>query len=132
VTDPISRLNPTLELLRQRLAEHAQRLDSPGKGASARVDGASPARQDRAASLQKRVAERLKAVDAADPQRDRKQRRIFIESVLALELGDALQADPKALELIERIEQAIETSPDLARQFRAALSGYAGSRPATG
>jgi hypothetical protein len=126
VTDPISRLNPTLELLRQRLAEHARRLDSPGKGATARADSASAARQDRTARLQKRVADRLKAVDAADPQRERKQRRIFIESVLALEFGDALQADPKALELIERIEQAIEAHPDLARQFRIALSGYTG------
>src|SRR5207244_3958452 len=88
-------LRDVQERLGKALAEHAQRLGPPGKGATARADSASAARQDRAASLQKRVAERLKAVDAADPQRDRKQRRVFIESVLSLEFGDALQADPK-------------------------------------
>jgi hypothetical protein len=63
VTDPISRLNPALELLRQRLSEHAQRLDSPGKGGAART---APGQQpDRAARLRQRVAERLKALDAA-------------------------------------------------------------------
>jgi hypothetical protein len=120
MTDPISRVNPTLELLRQRLAEHAQRLESPARGAAARA-----ARQpERAEALQRRVAERLKAIDAADPQRERKSRRAFIESVLSLEFGDALHNDPKTLELIERIEQAIDGRPELARQFRAALSRY--------
>jgi len=128
VTDPISRLNPALEVLRQRLAEHAQKLDSSAKGAAAaRAGGALAARQPgRAESLRQRVAERIKAIDARDPQRDRKSRRIFIESVLSLEFGDALQNDPKTLELIERIEQAIDGRPELERQFRAALSAYAG------
>jgi hypothetical protein len=125
VTDPISRLNPTLELLRQRLAEHARRLDSPGRGGAARAAGVAAGRQaGRAESLRQRVAERIKAIDVSDPQRDRKSRRIFIESVLALEFGDALQSDPKTLELIERIEQAIDGRPELERQFRAALSPY--------
>jgi hypothetical protein len=127
MTDPISRLNPALEVLRQRLAEHAQRLDSAGKGGAARTAAAPSARQPgRAESLRQRVAERLKAIDAADPQRDRKSRRAFIETVLSLEFGEALHNDPKTLELIERIEQAIDGRPELERQFRAALSAYAG------
>jgi len=128
MTDPISRLNPALEVLRQRLAEHAQRLDSSGKGGGAARASAPPsARQPgRAESLRQRVAERLRAIDAADPQRERKSRRAFIETVLSLEFGEALHNDPKTLELIERIEQAIDSRPELERQFRAALSGYAG------
>lgn len=126
MTDPISRLNPALEVLRQRLAEHAQRLDSGGKGGSARGPSPLSARQPgRAESLRQRVAERLKAIDAADPQRERKSRRAFIETVLSLEFGEALHNDPKTLELIERIEQAIDGRPELERQFRAALSAYA-------
>jgi len=126
MTDPISRLNPALEVLRQRLAEHAQRLDSSGKGGAARTSAPSSARQPgRAESLRQRVAERLKAIDAADPQRERKSRRAFIETVLSLEFGEALHNDPKTLELIERIEQAIDGRPELERQFRAALSAYA-------
>lgn len=124
MTDPISRLNPALEILRQRLSEHAQRLDSSAKGATTRAGSAPSAQQPgRAEALRQRVAERLRAVDAADPQRHRKQRRIFIESVLSMEFGEALHNDPKTLELIERIEQAIEARPELERQFRAALSG---------
>ena len=127
MTDPISRLNPALEVLRQRLAEHAQRLDSAGKGGAARTAAPPSGRQPgRAESLRQRVAERLKAIDAADPQRDRKSRRAFIETVLSLEFGEALHNDPKTLELIERIEQAIDGRPELERQFRAALSAYAG------
>jgi hypothetical protein len=125
VTDPISRLNPALELLRQRLAEHAQRLDTPGKGGAARAGGALSAREPASAeSLRRRVAERLKAIDAADPQRERKSRRAFIESVLSLEFGEALHNDPKTLELIERIERAIDRRPELDRQFRAVLARY--------
>ena len=127
MTDPISRLSPALALLRQRLAEHAQRLDSQGKGGAARAGGALSAHEPgRAESLRQRVSERLKAIDAADPQRDRKSRRAFIESVLSLEFGEALHNDPKTLELIERIEQAIDGRPELERQFRTVLSGYAG------
>jgi hypothetical protein len=125
MTDPISRLNPALEVLRQRLAEHAQRLDSAGKGGAPRTAAPPSAREPgRAESLRHRVAERLKAIDAQDPQRDRKRRRAFIETVLSLEFGEALQNDPKTLELIERIEQAIDGRPELERQFRAVLSGY--------
>jgi hypothetical protein len=128
LTDPISRLNPALEILRQRLAEHAQRLDSAGKGGAPRAAAAPPSAREpgRAESLRQRVAERLKAIDAHDPQRDRKRRRAFIETVLSLEFGDALHNDPKTLELIERIEQAIDGRPELERQFRATLSAYAG------
>jgi hypothetical protein len=126
MTDPISRLNPALEVLRQRLAEHAQRLDSPGKAGAARTGAPASAREPgRGESLRQRVAERLKAIDAADPQRERKSRRAFIETVLSLEFGEALHNDPKTLELIERIERAIDGKPELERQFRAVLSGYA-------
>jgi hypothetical protein len=125
LTDPISRLNPALEVLRQRLAEHAQRLDSAGKGGAPRTAAPSSAREPgRSEGLRQRVAERLKAIDVADPQRERKRRRAFIETVLSLEFGEALQNDPKTLELIERIEQAIDGRPELERQFRAVLSGY--------
>jgi hypothetical protein len=125
VTDPISRLNPTLELLRQRLAEQAQRLDSPAKGGTPRA-GSAPRATGQEKTLRQRLNERLAAVDAADPQRDRKRRRVFIESVLASEFGDALQNDPKTLELVERIEQTIQESPELERQFRTTLANYAG------
>lgn len=122
MTDPIGRLNPALEVLRQRLAEHAGRMETPLRGGRAQA-----ARQpERAAALRQRVTERLKAIDAADPQRERKSRRAFIESVLSLEFGEALQNDPKTLELIERIEQAIDERPELERQFRSVLSAYAG------
>jgi transposase len=125
MTDPISRLNPALELLRQRLAEQAQRLESPAKGVTGRTGSAAAAPKEQTSSLKQRLSERLAAVDAADPQRDRKRRRVFIESVLASEFGEALHNDPKALELVERIEQTIQESPELERQFRTALSSYA-------
>ena len=121
MTDPIGRLNPALEVLRQRLSEHAQRMDSPVRGGRAHT-----AREpQRAEALRQRVTERLKAIDTADPQRERKSRRAFIESVLSLEFGEALQNDPKTLELIERIEKAIDERPELERQFRTVLSAYA-------
>jgi hypothetical protein len=50
---------------------------------------------------------------------------VFIESVLASEFGEAVHNDPKALELVERIEQTIQESPELERQFRTAPSSYA-------
>jgi len=46
--------------------------------------------------------------------------------VLSLEFGEALHNDPKTLELIERIERAIDSKPELERQFRTTLAAYAG------
>src|SRR5262249_62371710 len=112
---------------RRRRGDPARRLEWPGRGGGARAGGAPSAREPgRAESLRQRVADRLKAIDAADPQRERKSRRAFIETVLSLEFGEALHNDPKTLELIERIERAIDSKPELERQFRTTLAAYAG------
>jgi len=127
MNDPTRKLNPSPELMRQRLADQAQSVQRPAHGVSARAGSWPTEQADRSGTLKQRLRGRLAAVDAADPQRDRKRRRVFIESVLASELGEALQNDPKALELVERIEEAIREHPELERQFRAVLSNYAGN-----
>lgn len=50
------------------------------------------------------VFKRIKFIEATDPDRKRKAFRIFIESVLLLELGDELINDPKFYELVDEVE----------------------------
>lgn len=69
------------------------------------------------------VFKRIKFIEPTDPDRRQKAFRIFIESVLLLELGDELINDPKFYELVNEVElrmrseaalmQSIEDAADM-------------------
>lgn len=97
------------------------------------IDGAANSPKDNAslsrstASGRRDVAhlvfKRIKFIEPTDPDRRRKAFRIFIESVLLLELGDELINDPKFYELVNEVElrmrdeaalvQSIEDAADM-------------------
>lgn len=96
--DPHRRLAAALQanLLRQR---------GPLQGAAA---GAA---QKAAADL---MAQRLRAIDPADPQRRRKAVRVYLESELAREFGQGLLNDPAFAQMVDAVQSQMQDDPDTA------------------
>jgi hypothetical protein len=67
------------------------------------------ARQD----LEKLILERVLAVDPADPDGPRKAFRLFLESVLAHELGSDLLTDAAYNQVVEKVHQTMVRNDSL-------------------
>lgn len=61
------------------------------------------------------VAQRIRSIDANDPQRERKAFRVFLETVLLSELGQQLVNDPGFVTMVDHVQGQMESDPDLAR-----------------
>ncbi|MES2635143.1 MAG: hypothetical protein V4669_19410 [Pseudomonadota bacterium] len=61
------------------------------------------------------VAGRIRAIDTKDPQRGRKAFRMFLETVILSELGQALASDPSFQVMLDHVQQQMESDPDLAK-----------------
>lgn len=117
--DPINRLNHMMETLRREMAAKAQRFDqpgTPGKSAEAAPLAKQPGRLS-VPELKRRIQERIKAVGPDEKGQQNKARRIFLESVLTWEFGDALLLDKHFDELLDNIEKSFESSPEMDAQF---------------
>jgi hypothetical protein len=68
-----------------------------------------------AAPLAVVVARRVRAIAADDPERRAKAVRVFLESVLLAELGEALIHDPAFYQLVERVHAEMASDAELAR-----------------
>jgi hypothetical protein len=68
------------------------------------------------------IAERVRALDPADPDRGRKAFRIFLESVLLAELGEELINDHGFYDLVDRVQRTMEASPQLAAAMSKAVA----------
>jgi hypothetical protein len=86
---------------------------SPGTGRSAGQEQRSTSRE--AASLGAVIARRVQAIEPDDPDRRRKAFRVFLESVLLAELGEALINDPGFYQLVDQVQTRMQTDADLAR-----------------
>jgi hypothetical protein len=80
-----------------------------------------PARrpQARTSSL---IADRVRALDPADPDRGRKAFRIFLESVLLAELGEELINDHGFYELVDQVQRTMEASPQISAAMAKAVA----------
>lgn len=126
--DPISRLNGLMEVLRRQIAESARRLDAHGKTGTPATRSPSAAAPTAVSvqQLRRQITDRLRAIDKTDPRQGDKARRVFFESVLLWEFGDALLRDRRVDDVIDHIETAFRSSPDLDRQLGELLNQLAG------
>ena len=67
------------------------------------------------ASLDAVIARRVQAIDPDDPDRRRKAFRVFLESVLLAELGEALINDAGFYQLVDQVQTRMQADGDLAR-----------------
>lgn len=126
--DSISRLNGLMEVLRRQIADSARRLESTGKPGSSATPPSSPAAATGVSvqQLRRQIADRLRAIEQADPRRGDKARRVFFESVLLWEFGDALLRDRRIDDVLDHIDTAFHSSPELDRQLGELLTAIAG------
>lgn len=114
----VAALGPVQQIVAAIRAEMAGRVQagSPRKPADAK-----PARRppSRAGVL---VAERVRALDPADPERGRKAFRIFLESVLLAELGEELINDHGFYELVDQVQRTMESSPQISAAIAKAVA----------
>ena len=86
---------------------------SPGAGRSAGQERRGTAGE--APSLAAVIRRRIQAIDPSDPDRRRKAFRVFLESVLRAELGEALINDPAFYQLVDQVQAQMHADADLAR-----------------
>lgn len=121
--DSINRLNRVMEILRRQVAEDASRPGAAGRPhAPATAEGSQRPERPTVAQLRQRVLERVRAIDPDDPRRPGKARRVFLESVLAWEFGDAILQDHRFDDLLTHIEQGFASVPEMAGQLDELLS----------
>ena len=119
--DPISSLNPVLDALRRQLAENIERLRKSGKlAAGSRAAGAGQAAAQ-AEGLESILKRRISAIDRKSPEGRSQATRVFIESVLTAEFGDALLTDPGLGELLGDISASLREDPEIRAQLDALL-----------
>jgi len=91
------------------------------------------AASDEASDTASLIAKRVQAIDPADPHKARKAFRIFLESVLLAELGESLINDPAFYQLVEQVQQDMESDAQLAEPIQQAaallLSSVSGGAP---
>lgn len=66
------------------------------------------------------VAARIGLIDPDDTQKERKALRIFLETVLLSELGQELVTDPAFAQMVDHVQQQMESDPELAHASREA------------
>jgi hypothetical protein len=68
------------------------------------------------------IAQRIASLGREDPERGRKALRIFLESLLINEFGDALINDPEFYQMISEIQMRMENIPQIAASIQMAIS----------
>jgi hypothetical protein len=68
------------------------------------------------------VAQRVQAIDPDDPNKAHKAFRIFLEAVLLAEIGDELINDPGFYQMIEKIQQQMESDTELSALIKQAAA----------
>lgn len=101
-------------IIRQQVAGARTSVQS-GKNTPAGATSASARKGAR--SLSELVAQRIGAIGADDPQRNRKAFRAFLESVLLGELGMNLINDPAFYHIVDTVQTTMEGDPDLASRI---------------
>jgi hypothetical protein len=121
----IDRLSGMMEVLRRQIAESARRLDGKS-GKPARASTSAASGKTALPEVKRQIRERIKALPKDDPERLKKAQRLFIESILAWEFGDALLMDSRFQDMLDRVQQGLAALPDAEKQFGALLSNLDG------
>ncbi len=114
----VGAIGPVQQIVAAIRAEMAGRVQT---GAAPRRTTAKPARKpaSRSGSL---IADRVRALDPADPDRGRKAFRIFLESVLLAELGEELINDHGFYQLVDQVQRTMEDSPQISAAMSKAVA----------
>lgn len=121
--DPVSQVGQLAEVLRKQLAEAQKANTAAGTAAPAAAAGARPAAaQAGLAELRKKIADRIRRIDASDPHAHRKSVHVFLESVLLWEFGEHLMDDPKFHAMLDDVQSNMESDAATAGSLAALVA----------
>ncbi|WP_211473825.1 hypothetical protein [Collimonas humicola] len=109
MTSPINASTQIAALIRSQVAS----LRKPG-GATGDKGKTKQGKLQQERDIAGLIAQRVLVIAPDDPQRERKAFRIFLESVLLAELGGELINDPAFYQMVEDVQQQMESDPGLA------------------
>lgn len=113
-------------VIRQQIAapinKQAGQAASAATGTPRKAGSRSNTRSGKGSVLSGLIAKRVGALDKADPDRGRKAFRIFLESILLAEFGDALINDPAFYQMVDDVQIQMEKNPDVAALMRQATT----------
>ena len=117
--DSIGRLNSIIEVLRRQVAENSRRMEATGKSTLSNRSQVGTGSMTRPGlpELKLRLRTRLRHLDPTDPDKARKSQKLFLESVLAWEFGDALLLDRRFGDLVDEIHQTLISRPEMEKQL---------------
>ena len=109
--DPAGRLAAALQT---QLAALRERVAARG------LFDARPSSKAAGASITPAMAQRLQAIDRSSPDRQRRAVRIYLERSLAREFGDGLLNDPLLPQMLDAVQEQMQSDPQLAAAAQAA------------
>jgi len=111
--DPINSLSQVLAILRRQMSERAAKLRAPSAGALPPSPENAATTAEELQDIRRKVQERIRALDAGDERRHGKAVRIFLEGVFRREFGDSMLTDPAFYALIDDVQSAMESDPEV-------------------
>lgn len=112
-----------MEILRRQLSESRRRADIAAEHAHKNLVGTSPSSSRHGVTgLKLRVQERIRQLDRTNPDFQQKSQRIFVESILAWELGEQILRDPQFERLVDQVNMAMASQPEIQAQMNELLS----------
>ena len=103
--DPASQLAALIRVQVAALRKRQGRARAPSSREAAPADSSN--------DLAAVVAQRIRAIPAGDPERERKAFRLFLETVLLSELGESLVNDPSFSVMVDHVQKQMESDPKL-------------------
>lgn len=115
----MAKVDGTSDLLATLRGQLTGRSGKTSASRSRDVDGMKSTSQEAIGpeALQERIGSELKLVDLVSPSGKKKARQIFIESVLAWDLGEGLLADGQFGRVVRDVEESIASDPRLSEQL---------------
>jgi hypothetical protein len=116
--EPVNSLSQVLSILRRQMSERAGKLGAQSLATSRSAETTAPATAEALLEVQRKVQERIRALDPNDEKRQSKAVRLFLEGVFRHEFGDSMLTDPAFYTLIDDVQFAMESDSGIDQTLR--------------
>lgn len=121
--DPVNGLGQIVQVLRKKLSDTSTtRTEKTSLPSKANAKPSSSTRKASSQEVQKKIGELIQAIPEADYTND-KATEIFVEVVIAWELGDEILQDPKFGELTKEVTKLISGNAELQEKMMQVIKG---------
>jgi hypothetical protein len=115
--EPVNSLSQVLSILRRQMSERAGKLGAQSLATARSAESPAPV-AEALLEVQRKVQERIRALDPNDEKRQSKAVRLFLEGVFRHEFGDSMLTDPAFYALIDDVQVAMESDSGIDQTLR--------------